>query len=247
MKSRIDQFHHNSLNFGLYAIDEKNLDVELLVKEGMVKIPDSQKVWKYIPIPMYYARKLFYEKQRRTDGTEFWSPTEIGKMYLKKRTYANVVRVADKYGDFMKNLPNYIEDAEKRGEAVSNVSKLLAGRSWSDFAEYLVFFKGRLYDPTEEIDDAGVILDKSFEVDKTGEGAAFDLNELSDEDERLLMQECVIDDSISPRFKDFDRLYGYMDFLMDTTKRKKKQRLFDKKEYLEKKYKALGLKVHYKV
>ena len=70
---------------------------------------------------------------------------------------------------------------------------------------------------------------------------------MSDEDERLVLQECVIDDTIDPKYKDFDRLFGYMDFLMDISRRKKRQRLFDKKEYFEKKYKALGLKVKYKM
>lgn len=246
VKKRIDQFHHQSLHFGMYALQGKNLDLEWILREGTMKVPDSYKVVKYIPIPMYYSRKLFYEKLQRTDGSEYWRPTELGKQYIRNRTYSNVVRVADKYGDFMKNLSSYIEDDAKRSEAVSNVTKLLAGRSWTDFAEYLVFFKGRLYDPTEPVDDKDTVLGKSLELDQSGSGAAFDLNDLSDADEAIILQECVMDDSVDPKYHDFDRLFGYMDFLMDVSKRRRKQRLFDKKEYLEKKYKALGLKVHYK-
>jgi hypothetical protein len=231
----------------MYALQGKNLDLEWILKEGTMKVPDSYKVWKYIPIPMYYARKLFYEKLQRTDGTEYWRPTELGKRYLRNMSYSNVLRVADKYGDFMKNLPSYIEDDAKRSEAVSNITKYLNGRSWTDFAEYLVFFKGRLFDPTEPIEDKDTIIEKCLSVDQSGNGAAFDMNDLSDEDERYIMENCVIDDSIDPKYKGFDALFGYMDFLMDISKRKRKQRLFDKKEYFEKKYKALGLKVHYKM
>lgn len=243
---RIDQFHRHSLHFGMYAIEGKNLDLELLMKDGTMRIPDKDKVYKFIPIPMYYSRKLFYEKCRRNDGTEYWKPNELGKSYLRKRSYANVVRLADKCGDFMKSLNSYFEGEEYHTH-VSKITKLLNGRSWIDYATYLVFFKGRLYDPTEDIDDEDTIIRKSLEVDQSGNGATFSLQELSDSDEAMLLSQCVMDESVSPKFKDFDRLFGYMDFLMDVSRRKKKQRLFDKKEYLEKKYKALGLKVHYKM
>jgi hypothetical protein len=81
--SRIDQFHRQSQHFGEYGIDVKNLDMKLVTEQGTMRIPDKDKVYKFIPIPMYYARKLFYEKLRRTDGTEYWNPTELGKRYLE--------------------------------------------------------------------------------------------------------------------------------------------------------------------
>lgn len=246
VRNRIDQFHRHSLHFGMYGIQGQNLDLQLIMKDGTMRIPDKEKVYRFIPIPMYYARKLFYEKCRRVDGTEYWRPNELGKSYLQKRSYSSVVRLADKYGNFMKSLPTYFEGEELKTH-VSNVTSLIAGRSWSDFATYLVYFRGRLYDPTEEIDDPEVIVRKSFEVDQSGAGETFTFDGLSDEDERLVLQECVMDESVSPKFKDFDELFGYMDFLMDISRRKKRQRLFDKKEYFEKKYKALGMKVKYKM
>lgn len=76
----IGQFHRQSTGFGSSLL--RDLDIEQVFKDGLVRVKDNEKVVLSIPLPIYYKRKLFYERLE-VDGTIIWSPNELGIQYLE--------------------------------------------------------------------------------------------------------------------------------------------------------------------
>lgn len=179
--SYVKQFHRQSQHFGEYALRQSDLDSWLQL--GMFAVPDKDQVVRYIPMPQYYARKVFCAQRKREDGSRYWELTEFGKRWRYKRTFASVSRVCQRFQDWYRNLdvtfvsPQDIvklpdntfvqlseSDCHQMVEDVRNEAKrLLNGRSWLDLANYSVFYKGRvLRSPDAPLDSVADIVSQSL-------------------------------------------------------------------------------------
>lgn len=254
LKRRVDQFHKQSVGFGEYAISQANPEfsknMETIWKDGTLQVPDSKKIVKSIPLPMYYARKLFYDLVRDPkDNGLMWILNDDGKQWKKQRTYANCVKVADRFTSWYNSLNTYVEDPE---QTKKKIDSLLKGRTFMDFATYLVFYRGRLMDCNEDAipspDEAldrfvnASPLDGDGKLKRVDDGfiaVANDGSVYSVEYEALERYSVFCEDT-DFRFRDFDRLYNYW-FATMKEYNKKKQAAFDEKEALAKRLKNKGI------
>lgn len=160
--NRVKMFHRQSQHFGEYALSQPEIDKWL--SDGMFAMPDGDTIVRHIPMPMYYARKCFSVQKKRADGSRYWELTELGKRYRYRRSFTTVANVAQRYEDWYRNLHTTLitpQDAIKLPDGQSfylsdteciqmvqdvrhMVKRLLRGRTWSEFATYVVFYKGRV-------------------------------------------------------------------------------------------------------
>ena len=132
----ISQYSRISRGYGLGYLKSSDFDWELFFSKGMVKMPDSQKVYVFLPMPMYYLRKLFYETRKAPDGSRYWMPKNEGVQYLKRRAAQVSDRTVKKWKDFILNLSkddrqvvdSYIDDSF----------------DWKGFGDYLTYRRGRI-------------------------------------------------------------------------------------------------------
>lgn len=82
LRKKINQFHLQSLGFGASALGD--VDINELIETNILTIPDSSKIVMRIGLPMYYKRKIFYDRIK-IDGRWFWQFNKLGLMYADKR------------------------------------------------------------------------------------------------------------------------------------------------------------------
>lgn len=82
LRKKINQFHLQSLGFGASALGD--IDINELIESNILSIPDSSKIVMRIGLPMYYKRKLFYDRIK-IDDRWFWQYNELGLKYAAKR------------------------------------------------------------------------------------------------------------------------------------------------------------------
>ena len=134
------QFHRQSQGFGASAL--KYNDVKEVIKTGILTMPDVHKVVRKVPIPSYYERKLFYTITKDFRGKRQWTLTPEGVQMKLNKMYDSIQRLSWKMQDWYDNLHRYCPD--NFSFIRSKASEVLNNRKWSDFATYILCYKGRL-------------------------------------------------------------------------------------------------------
>lgn len=160
----LGEFHRQSEGFGLSALS--HFDMGLLYDTGMVSMKDYKHIVRHIPVPVYYQRKLFYDLLKTPDGYR-WQLNENGIDYKNHRVERQIQMVSFRFSDWF----NQLED-----EFIKNkVSYYLGSRSWSDFATYLLFYKGTIKSDSQikrensgvyKCDDLDTLLLERFSYDE---------------------------------------------------------------------------------
>ena len=240
-----------------------------IVEEGTVRYQDRKnpKLWKYIPLPMYYARKLFFEQVEadepivKPDGTTskrlVWVATGEGLRYLENRSFKSAERLATRCGDFVLSLDTYF--GEQAQDIRLRIAELMKGRSWSAYADYITWYKDGICDRSlfDVMPSPHDIFELRHSVDQTRKGDSRSYQELVDNFHMLdtkkkydswdsaFREGYVIDDTWwDGRFRGFDTVHRLLDGLMELSKHAISQEVFDKKESLTKLYKGLGMKTN---
>lgn len=159
LKRNMCEFHRQSQGFGIYGL--KYNDVNEVYSTGMLKLADSEHIVTHIPLPMYFQRKMFYDLTHDKLGNKCWRLNEKGVQYRLDRLDDTIDRAAVKYAEWFANLDNTITVGDIYPEYNSNpmteslsveiqdslkdaAVKWLDGRSWNEFAEYVLVYKGRI-------------------------------------------------------------------------------------------------------
>lgn len=134
---RVSQFHRNSQKFGLDAL--KYNDINEVLFTGMLQMKSSSNVIQHIPLPMYFKRKLFYELTKDFRGQAHWKLTPFGVQWKLNRTKDSIALLASRFASWYDQLK-----FDSNNSMYDNVTSFLNGRSWYDFATYLLCYKGRI-------------------------------------------------------------------------------------------------------
>lgn len=147
VEKRMSQFHRQSHGFGEDFL--KYNDYKEVFDTGMISMP-SKKGRTHIPLPMYYQRKLFYRLNRDFQNYCAWELNEEGVKFKLSRRLKSVDLMADKFRDWQINMHshNYYYDGADAdrwyNDLITKFDELNNGRDLRDFAEYLLFYKGRV-------------------------------------------------------------------------------------------------------
>ena len=245
----MDQFHRQSLGFGLNAINDSDV-LDLLWSEGVFRLPDKQRVTKDFVVPMYYIRKLFQKCVKDSEGTLHWVWTDLGKDWKIQRMRSNVSRLALKMQDWYDNLSIYLKDNYyfDATEFMSRISELLGERTWKDYAIYILFYKDRVSRDRFWPDSFDSIVSKMFDDDylrgdylkEISPGVYQSEDFICDND--MLRDYCVMkDDCLGDTFLGFDRISQLYTISM-VSWNKQKQKTYEDKLLLQKTLKSLGYK-----
>lgn len=90
----VNQFHRQSQHFGESALGD--LDLNELIRDGCLYMPDTSGIKIPIPLPTYYKRKLFQE-QVEFNGAKYWQLTDFGKYYKDIRQPLTQKILEDRY------------------------------------------------------------------------------------------------------------------------------------------------------
>lgn len=147
--------HRQSQGFGLGLIvdDSGNIDKnveKLLFETDQVSFPDKTRVFKTIPLPMYYKRKLWYELKETPSHDKYqksyhWSLTVRGKNYLRRHFDDRVKRVEQRYRDLL-NVGLHLMPSDNITRIIFD---LLADRGLNDLALYEVCYRHMIADPDQ--------------------------------------------------------------------------------------------------
>ena len=163
LKREMCEFHRQSQGFGIYGLQCNDLDE--MFRTGMMQMTDSKHIVTHIPMPLYFQRKLFYDLTKDFRGKNIWKLNEKGIEYRLNRLDENIERTAVKFKQWYDNiLTNVDGDAVQVDDMFDTthnliydlflgkdaaqyhkdyVDRLLDGRTWKDFAEYILVYKGR--------------------------------------------------------------------------------------------------------
>lgn len=151
LRKQMLQFHRQSQQFGA-AFPLYN-DMDKVLETGMISMPDKNNIVKHMPIPGYYARKLFYDLVEDAEGKKEWEINELGITFKLSHSYKNIDRQVQKFGDWHENMvrryigpkQGEVDDVDKwYRDHLNEFDKLLGDRSIKDFVIYLLFYKGRI-------------------------------------------------------------------------------------------------------
>ena len=254
LKRLVDGFHLQGLGFGLYGIDPKNFDEKELIEDGTFKMPDKDKLFKHIPAPLYYVRKLYYSVVKPNSKVN--SPTYVLKRVGIKWKESSLLRgfknMCSRYTDLLLNMSEYDK---------LRVNFLLGDRSIDDYCKYKYFYQNRIYDGYVELD-----LDKAIRkiVSTKPYGKGYDIYLDKDRDVYVKNGKFSLEDGVygpcydvvrfdefcddnminmwsSPEFIYFDWLDDIFDEYIKIFN-KKKQEVFDLKEQTRRNLKNSGIK-----
>lgn len=140
----ISPFHRQSRGFGECALSRKDTYDEIL-SSLQITIPDTKYVKKTYNVPMYYMRKLFYHTITDDEGRYHWILNALGKEHYPQMCEKKVDLNDRRYSKWYRNIN---DDAVK-----SLVDSLMDGRSFRDLSEYMVYYRGRIFDRDVEFVD----------------------------------------------------------------------------------------------
>lgn len=131
----VGQFHRQSRGFGISALSEcEGVD--------MVTMPDLDKVVCRIPLPMYYKRKL-YQEQITIDGQRFWSYTEKGIEWLKKRESVTIHLLANRLQGLVSTY--HVDTSMLRGYNLHDVARyMVTGRGFFTLSDSIASLSDKL-------------------------------------------------------------------------------------------------------
>lgn len=158
-----------SNGFGLYAL-RSPWNYELIkMQEDKLRIPDSNQIWRYMPMSQYYMKKLYYETAYTIDGRLYWKLKESAVPHMFESQVKSSIRYAEDFLEFFTNFENNCivqnEDIEyydaeddeikvrkatamdvhkMQARVAELLPKYLGDKSPYDFALYVKFYKGRI-------------------------------------------------------------------------------------------------------
>ena len=235
LKRHVNQFHRQSQGYGLYGV--KYLGKDWIYEHNCIRMPDADSVWKEIPVPGYFMNKLFKSKAVDSKtGDEYMAWTDEGLEFKYYHSEENRQSAIRKYRDFFRldNLVQYFEPYEC-SLIQDKVLRCLDGRTWKDFADYMLFWRGRIYKfgLDETVD--------SFDIESY---MYIDQHQADDEvfwkDEEFDWHYYIINQDIE-KFHYFDDLFNLFKKLNKYVG-SKKQAAFDETVRLQKLFKSLGIK-----
>lgn len=134
LKRHMNEFVCLSNGFGLYAVDSGQLDMEKIWSEGIVQIPDKDKILRGYNLPEYYYRKLFCKCVKGR-----WIFNDLGREFVVD----HLRHQRDHLARVFSNVNSNLCDEDK-----ARVLYLMDGRSFQDLADYVVYYRGRVVDPS---------------------------------------------------------------------------------------------------
>lgn len=143
-------FHRQSRGFGACALEKKEV-IDSIIEKGNILIPDMKFVVKAYGCPLYYSRKLFYKTIKDVENDKYyWVLNDFGKQHYPKMMSMRSERLAERYWSWFQNLDGVFRE---------KVLNILDGRTFHDLADYVTYYRGRIYDPNTEFvnEDTGEI------------------------------------------------------------------------------------------
>ena len=251
----MDQFHRQSVGFGAQALESEAV-IKSIWSEGNISIPDSQKVVKKIPVPMYYVRKLFQVCAKDSEGTLHWNWTDVGRKWKQASMERCVYVLSTKMKDWYDNLETVLGSEFEAKARRRKVDSILGSRTWKDYAEYIVYYKDRVFLDAGSVSKENILSNSLMPVD---EDATYNLYKspqgyyTKDIDGNVydvsvddLLRYSVVDDTISGEFGGFDLLCKIYKASM-IMYNNQKQAAYDFKLAQSKKMKSLGFRTKVKV
>lgn len=197
----------------------KFVNIADILKNGYISIKDRNIFRTKYAIPMYYTRKLFYDLQKKEDGSIHWHLNDFGINYKVNRLDEKIAMVAKHYETVYNNI-----DAYNINNALVDVDYLkyylnyfLKNRTFSDFAKYLLVYRNKLYHPIYR--KLGLELPDYKEFYRLGlvEGKRFNKTTLDNPKYssyyKKIYKDWMITQDYCSDFEDFDELYKLFKFI----------------------------------
>lgn len=156
-KRRVGTFHLQSKSYGAAAQNDKRA----MEREGLLGMPDKEKIYWYQALPMYYQRKIYYDHIRTKEGKVIWYLNKKGLDWKIRTFEKRIEKTAKKFEEltthaadqnFLTLIENYNLDnkitiqPKKEWERIRMLTAAYRnGRTWKHFAEYILFHRGRIW------------------------------------------------------------------------------------------------------
>lgn len=136
---KVDMFHNQSHGFGSYALKFPD-NVLSIMYDGVVRMPDEQRVISEVPVPLYFVRKLYCRLVQPVEGHYQWIWTHKGKKFVRLRAERSIKYTARKYNDAFLNMPR---------EEQSFVLRMLDEGSHGGYLQDMDYYQSRFRDLAE--------------------------------------------------------------------------------------------------
>lgn len=245
LKNVMMEFHLQSHGFGQFYLDSPEFNLDELNNTGMIKmiVPDNFSIYKHIPIPMYYFRKLFQE-QIYVDGKRCWQLTASGVVYRKASEIRKHRNLVLRFQDFKSNVASLPEDLR------SDYLLSIDGVDFDSLASYVLFLRGRYKSVVDYAPLSVRLEDISFyHYGSLNDAIIYDKKFVTN---RWLGNDVLGYDSIPDRVysrHEFFQTYTYIDSRLEFSYQvylvccrylsSSKQHVFDYRQQLEKVYKDI--------
>ena len=239
LKRNINMFHRQSQGFGISYLNTLSHDtMNDIINNGVCRMEDKKQVVLTIPLPMYYKRKLFYNLKQDEDGTYYWQPNALGMEFLTNSIDRNIKNLAKRHHN---NIINFDESTQEY------INMLLGDRSLIDLAKYQLMYRSRYYcsndNQLENILNGHYVREMNFtdiyfrdiESDTIN---VYSGNNRQDTNYTNFIKNNIYNENTLADFKDFDKLIAVIENALISS-REQKQKTFDFKEKLSKKFKHL--------
>lgn len=117
IRSEVNQFHLQSLHFGELAL--RDIDLNKVMSDGYLIMPSLDSVKCKVPVPMYYKRKIFYERYK-LHKMYGWQLNELGLIYNDYKQDTLKKCVADRFR-CLSLLSGVTCDADSLADYVLNI------------------------------------------------------------------------------------------------------------------------------
>lgn len=145
---KVYPFHRQSQGFGKFII---NLHTQDELYRGVCKVPDKFLRFRYVRLPKYIERKLFYTLESYPDGSKHWVLNEIGIKRFYDQTNDRIDSLTNKYTQIYENLENIcVDNICSSSYYRDRIDSFLDNRTWFDFATYVVCYRGRMCSDTAD-------------------------------------------------------------------------------------------------
>lgn len=197
-------FHRQSQGYGVNFL--KYVDLDSILSNGFITIPDRKYVIKNYSLPIYYKRKLFYFCIKE-DGKYRWILNDFGKRF-KVNQLDNVIRsTAVKYRNILVNLSSYnLRNDFDLSITQSLINKYLGNRSLEDFATYVLVYRNKMWSSKKPLPDYKEFYRLSLD-EGTAASRLYDESNAIRSSYRNQLQQYQVTQFRFQQFKDFDSLF----------------------------------------
>lgn len=139
VKHQVEQFFTTSNHYGESGLSD--IDLIDLYNTGMIAYPVPKlQIVKHIPIPMYYQRKLFYDKIV-VDGKRGWQLNDDGKRFRLAMLPVQAANLLKRLESWKSSIYNYFAD----NELIKDIKQRLKSIDLSALAKYMIYERGRFF------------------------------------------------------------------------------------------------------